>query len=329
MNRLRAYREIEQISQAELASLLGVSGALVSQIEAGGRRADNLDWEVLGYAPRRLVLPAMSDPMHRHRASTRIASLKRARELLRLAGEVFGELAAKTPRSPSNLLDRFPSPHGDEDVTRFARDTRRNVLGTEDAGPIRNLTAAVERAGICMVPLPELPGIDGISAWVEDQPVIGIAPAVPGDRFRLTLGHELGHLAMHRRPGPMIEDEANRFSTVLLMSDEEFDEALPDRPTLKDFLAIKANWGLSVASLIYRAHHHADRLDEARYKSLQIQMSQRWAKVDEPGRFEPVHGQLFAKLVDANGGVATVAEDLGVKESHLRSLVTWRHLRAL
>ncbi len=328
MNRLRAYREIEQISQTELGDLLGISGGMVSQIESGGRKPGDIDWTAIGYAEDRLTLPDMSEPMHRHRASTRVSAMKRARELLRLAGEVFSELTAITPKSPQNMLDRYPTPHSDEDVVRFARNVRTTVLECEDAGPIKNLTAAVERAGICIVPLPNLAGIDGISSWVGDQPVIGMSPTVPGDRFRLTLGHELGHLAMHRQKTPTIEDEANRFSTVMLMSDDEFHDAMPDRPTLRDYLAIKANWGLSVASLVYRSHQEGV-LDDKRYRSLQIQMSQKWAKSTEPGAFDAVHGRLFHRLVERNDGADAVAVKLGVNASHLRTLCNWRHLLAL
>ena len=71
------------------------------------------------------------------------------------------------------------------------------MLDHEETGPIQNLTAAAERAGICLIPIVGLPGIDGLSSWVNGVPVIGVSPNIPGDRFRFTLAHEIGHLLMH------------------------------------------------------------------------------------------------------------------------------------
>ncbi|MGB8403863.1 MAG: helix-turn-helix transcriptional regulator, partial [Mycobacterium sp.] len=79
MNRLRAFRDIEGLNQGDLAELLGVSVPMVSAIESG-RRSFGGDLEVLGYSNDRLVLPDMSDPIHRARASTAVAAKKRAKE---------------------------------------------------------------------------------------------------------------------------------------------------------------------------------------------------------------------------------------------------------
>lgn len=87
--------------------MLELSPQMVSAIESG-RRAFNGDLEVLGYRNLRLTLPDMSEPMHRARASTAVGARKRAKELLRLAGEVFAELVDMTPKAPDVLLQRLP-----------------------------------------------------------------------------------------------------------------------------------------------------------------------------------------------------------------------------
>ena len=91
MNRLRAFRDIEMLNQGDLADLLDISVPMVSAIESG-RRTFSGDLEQLGYSHDRLSLPDMSEPIHRARASTSVAAKKRAKELLRLAGEVFGDM---------------------------------------------------------------------------------------------------------------------------------------------------------------------------------------------------------------------------------------------
>jgi Zn-dependent peptidase ImmA (M78 family)/transcriptional regulator with XRE-family HTH domain len=321
MNRLRAYRLIEGMNQDELGKKLDLSPQMVSAIEAG-RRPFLGDLSVIGYANERFDLPEMSAPLHRHRASTKVADKGKAQELLRLAGEVFGELRNSTPKSPRSTLEQWPQPTSMEEVEEYGVEFRC-LIGHDDKGPIRNLTVAVERAGVCVVPMAGLDGIDGISAWVEDVPVIGLSPNVPGDRFRLSMGHECGHLSVHVRPGPTAEAEANRFAASLLFPRDEFDKAMPDNPTLRDFINLKSAWGVSVAALIYRAHE-LDYIDDRRYRALQIQMS-KWRR-NEPGEFEPAHGQLFGRLIEVNGGVQPVARNLGVNAKHLASLVNWSHL---
>lgn len=108
MNRLRAFRDIEGLNQADLAGLVGLSVPMVSAIESG-RRPFNGDLTAIGYDPRRLTLPDMSEPIHRARASTAVAAKKRAKELLRLAGEVFGELLDVTPNAPACCYSASPA----------------------------------------------------------------------------------------------------------------------------------------------------------------------------------------------------------------------------
>ena len=322
MNRLRAYRAIEGISQDELGELLDLSPQMVSAVE-GGRRTFSGDLSVLGYSQTRLDLPDMSEPLHRQRASTKVTARKRAQELLRLAGEVFRELRDSTPRSPEPVLEPLSPPASTDELEDLSVELRY-TLRHEAHGPIRNLTAAVERAGVCVVPMVGLEGIDGLSSWVEGVPVIGLSPSVPGDRFRLTLGHELAHLMFHKRPGESAEREGNRFAGALLFPRDEFEAQMPPRPQLRDFIALKSAWGVSVAALVYRAHE-LDYIDDQRYRALQIQMS-KWRRA-EPATFTPAVGQLMNRLIEVNGGLDSVARTFGVNRKHLHALSSWSHLR--
>jgi Zn-dependent peptidase ImmA (M78 family)/transcriptional regulator with XRE-family HTH domain len=322
MNRLRAYRDIEGINQQQLAEILDLSPSMVSAIESG-RREFSGDLSAIGYANERLTLPNMSPPLHRTRSITTATAKKRAHELLRLGGEVFGELRDRTDRAPHLRLERHPTPETLDEIEELAVEVR-TALDHEDVGPIQNLTAAVERAGVCVVPIAGLKGVDGLSSWVNGVPVIGLSPAVPGDRFRFSLSHELGHLLFHAKRSDNTESEANRFAGALLFPRSEFDAAMPDRPFLRDFVNLKSSWGMAVSALVYRAHE-LGHVDDSRYRALQIQMS-KWHK-NEPGTFEPVHGRLFPRLIEVNGGAATVASRLGVNQGHLQELLNWSHLR--
>lgn len=322
MNRLRAYRSIEGITQEQLGELLGISPAMVSAIESGRRQLSG-DLSKLGYSVDRLDLPTMSAPLHRHRASTHVSDKNRAQELLRLAGEVFLDLRERTARAPNTTVVKLGSPETIDAVEDLAIEVRY-LLDHEEHGPIRNLTAVVEQAGVCLVPMTALPGIDGLSSWVNGVPVIGISPNIPGDRFRFTLGHEIGHLLLHARRTETTELEANRFAGALLIPQSEFDAAMPERPQLRDFIALKSAWGIAVSALVYRAHE-LEYIDDSRYRALQIQMS-KWRK-SEPGTFQPVYGQLLPRLIEVNGGASKVARDIGVNQQHLSEVTNWSHLR--
>ncbi len=326
MDRLRAFRNIEGLTQKEMGDLLGIPHQAVSQAEAG-RRPLFVDVAATGYSTERFeTLPTMSEPLHRQRASTREGSRKRAKELLRVAGELFAELGPRS-NAPLVAVDILPSPGSLTEVEDRALDVRVGVLRHEESGKIVNLTSAVERAGVCLVPIVGLPGVDGLSSWVAGrQPVIGLNPFQPGDRFRFTLLHELGHIVMHRTKSDVTEDEANRFAGAVLIPEADFDEAMEVTPTLSDFIELKKQWGISVAALVYRARE-LGYVDDRRYRSLQIQMS-RWRR-SEPAGFDAAHGQLLPKLIERNGGVQSVAKMSGINPDHIRQVSQWSGLRSV
>ena len=317
MNRLRSYRLIEGITQKELAEKLEVSRQLISAIESR-RRSPTLDLTSLGY--REFEVPAMIEPLHRQRARTRLATSQRAKELLRLAGEVYNELKRHTPRFESLAAWMREDPN----VIECVRDVRVGALQQEEGMPIRNLTAAIERAGVCLVPLVGFDGIDGISSWVNGLPVIGVnIDGVPGDRLRMSLAHELGHLAMHERRTLVSENEAYRFASALLISDEDFESAMEigHRSTMHDFIKLKAAWGISISALVVRAHRDG-YLDDREYRAMHVRMS-RWRQ-KEPVAVKPVYGRMLRGLVKDNGGLHECSTRLGINTNHLRRLVSWR-----
>ena len=328
MNRLRSYRWIEGINQKQLGEILGISPQLVSAIE-WGRRSPTCDISRLGYSPSRIETAEMTEPLHRQRVSTLVASTRRAKELLRVAGETFCDLSQVLNDRNKNRLEPLGPIQSDADIVECATEVRVGILEKEDSRPIKNLTDAAESAGICLVPIVGLGGIDGISSWVGEKPrrpVIGLNINVPGDRFRLSLAHEIGHLVMHTKRTATSENEAYRFASALLIHDDDFAAAMPERPVLRDFVTLKSTWGISVAALVYRAHQ-LGYLDDRSYRSIQIQMS-RWRKT-EPASFDLKPGRLLPKLVRMRGGVGRCAERHGLNPDHLREVTTWHPLRVV
>jgi hypothetical protein len=103
----------------------------------------------------------------------------------------------------------------------------------------------------------------------------------------------------------MTEREAKRFAGALLLPPADFDTAMTTLPQLRDSIALKSSWGVSIAALVYRAYE-LNYIDDRRRRALRIQIS-KWRQ-DEPGVFDPVHGQLLCWLFEVKGGLDAVEE---------------------
>ncbi|RGW08687.1 ImmA/IrrE family metallo-endopeptidase [Bifidobacterium pseudolongum] len=210
-----------------------------------------------------------------------------------------------------------PSARVDADmVERIALDTRRS-WGLADDEPIRNLCGNLDRQGIIVAAtVNQLEKGDGLScpARLWNQPVVGLCAAgKPGDRMRFTLAHELGHLILHRDREPeRVEDEANRFAGALLFPRTAAAQELHADMTLNDFAHVKARWGVSVAALTRRALD-LDVIDGDRYRSLQIQLSNRGWRTREPVEVEPEDASLLAQMAAWSFGEALSPDYLTVR----------------
>lgn len=327
-HRLLQLRYLDGLTAEEAAAGFDIAGSTYSAIERG-TRSFTLDPSLIGYSVERIrSLPNMSEAMHRQRASVGERIIRSNKEQLRVAGELMLELRELVPKCPRISLTPIQPPRSLEDVEEAAMDARY-MLGVGLDEPIMNLTSTLERAGVCLTPVADDPiglskspkRVDGLSAWVAgEQPVIGVNPDAPGDRFRLTLAHEVGHLLMHQRPNDSTEDEAFLFASALLVPTERFDDAVPNRPTMKHFEALKSMWGISIAAGIYRAHQ-LGKLDDDRYRSLQMQMA-KW-RHKEPGSFDARPGRLLPKLIESCGGPTVVAARLGIAKRHINRTISW------
>lgn len=328
--RSQAYRRLHSLTQEEMAARLGLERSRVGGAELGRQTTDGWPVDRIGFSHDRFdELPAMSEPLHRALARTRKGDQYRAREIVRLGGEIYG-LLSRTNRTYPCRLERI-GPVSPDDFDQVAEELRCAVLDQEMDAPIRNLTAAAEKAGIVIVPVPGLDGVSGLSSWVRvddrDIPVVGLDPKLPGDRFRLTILHELTHLAVHRQRTENSEHEANQIARMTLIPDHRIVELFNEtRPTMRDFVSMKKHWGVSVAALIYGAHE-LGLIDDGRYRSLQVQMSG-WKRI-EPARFDPVHGKLLGMLIEKAGGLSVVSAQLGLPMHDVALVTNWRHLRGL
>jgi len=295
--RVRQARELRGLRQEELAERVNITQPTISKIEAGTKQPSD---EVLtaialqtGFPPSFFrQAPPVDFPfgslMYRERNMTP-EDKKAANRYGQTLFELAERMAARMNLPPQRLR------HLEEDPATAARIVRA-ALGLSHDAPVANLIDAVERAGVLVFMLPvALDKGDGFSEWVRSagsdtrKPIIVLFSGSSGDRLRLTLAHELGHLVMHPRISvKQMEDEAYTFACELLVPETAMRQELIPPFGLAALAKMKVRWGISIAALI----QHAKRLGiitRHQYDYLRAKMGQAgWLNQEPPNLAIPV-----------------------------------------
>ena len=181
-------------------------------------------------------------------------------------------------------------------------------------GPVQNLTSLVERSGVIIVETDfGTRGISGTSMRLANlPPLIFVNNALPPDRYRFTVAHELGHLVLHDAPSETMENEADEFASELLMQKLEFRVSvcqLGSRPTLRHLISLKPYWKVAISAMIMRMGQVGIISEEAK-RSFFIQMSNLKMRMDEPQPFPKERPALYSKIIKA--AIGDLPEDAEV-----------------
>lgn len=181
-------------------------------------------------------------------------------------------------------------------------------------GPINDLTNYVERAGVIIVESDfGTRGISGTGMRLANlPPLIFLNSALPPDRYRFTLAHELAHLVLHDVPHEAMEDEADEFASELLMQKSEFNISVSQfggRPSIRNLVALKPYWKVAISAMIMRMGQ-LGIISSAEKRSFFIQMSNLKMRLDEPQPFHKERPTLYAKIVKA--AIGDLPDDEGV-----------------
>jgi Zn-dependent peptidase ImmA (M78 family)/transcriptional regulator with XRE-family HTH domain len=258
-DRIRQARELLGWTQDELARKIGVTQPVIAQLEAGvyeGRELTSAIAFKTGFPPSFFSDPYIEDfPLGslQFRGHTRM--MRRDRQQAYRYGQLLFELYRRVSmnlKRPSLRLPRILN--GDHVQAAIAT---RSAMGLAPDTPIKNLVNSAEQIGVVILGLPvALEGRDAFSAWAEETPVIALVAGRPGDRIRLNVAHELGHLVLHQAlRGTMktLEKEAFSFGAELLLPQAAmFRELLPP-VTLTTLAPMKLKWKVSLQALIMRA----------------------------------------------------------------------------
>jgi Zn-dependent peptidase ImmA (M78 family)/DNA-binding Xre family transcriptional regulator len=340
--RIRRMRHIKALGQGDLAGLAGISTGMMSHIENGrhscppealSRIARALDCGP-GFFTEITTRAVPTRPWLRAYADAPQKALERHLGEATNVADVIDTL--KLRRVPVTLPVFDGDPADAEAIEDFAADVRA-IAEIDERAVIGHMIRVAERLGCVVLPMAgELGRHMGLSTRFGSLPVICASrPSevpewhVPGDRQRMTVAHELGHLALHAgvavpdRPEGVreIERQAFRFGAAFLApADAMYEEleAIGGRVTLKALSTIKARWGIAIKMLVGRFRDMSVISDE-QARSLYKQISARgWNKA------EPVHvgneeaiwlRQSLAELTPS--GTVDAAIDVASQRTHL------------
>lgn len=258
-------RQSRGITQSQLSKITGLSQPMISRIEQQGIEPAPeqlaLMADALGYPPAffsqgdQIYGFGIGELFHRRRQSIAAKALERVHAELNVSRMMLNRLLVAIDSPPLNL----PT-FEDAEFRQRPRDAARALRARWllPPGPVTSVTDVLERAGIIL-----LPGefstdlVDAIGLWpIKSPPLIFFNPAVPQDRLRFTLLHEVAHLVLHSgwnlEAGPELEAEANAFAGEFLAPEREIRSQLRGL-TMARLPGLKRHWRISMASLIVQA----------------------------------------------------------------------------
>ncbi len=320
-NKLILARQSRALSQSELAAKVAITQGMISKIEMGLKDVSD---ELLAKLCIELRYPRsfFFDPTDIYHAISyprmRKGINKRFTEKVNADLNITAVHIQKLLESVEFVDNDIPyldiSEH--ESPEQIAKAIR--ILWRVPRGPIDNLTQLVESKGIIVVKI-EFPSeqFDGFSLWMGNgQFVIFINKKTPGDRYRFTLAHELGHIIMHRIPTLEMDSEADRFAAELLMPKEDI---LYDLRILKleRLLFLKKRWKVSMQAIIYRAKE-LGTINDRYYRYLFTMIGKLGYRTSEPGGFEPERTRALDEMISFH------IQELGYSINELAELLKMR-----
>jgi len=213
---LSLAREYRGMTQSELADEMAridgtkISQGYVSRSEAGRLQVkdDRLDLyaAALGITVEMLCRPADIHGVgvglvhHRKRASMGAIGLRRVHATLALTRLQVEALTTQLGEAGDHNFRHIEV--DDLDTPEDAATSLREEWCIEP-GPVDDLISVIEAAGGTVVVRDlDTADLDAVSQWADHAPPLFLLNSTaPGDRFRFSLAHELGHVVMHTEPG--------------------------------------------------------------------------------------------------------------------------------
>lgn len=335
--RLTIARHLAGLRKSELAQVVGKSPSAVTGWEQGTKRpsgatvaelALRLGVEPSFFAVSAETVAAPTSPPH-------FRSLRSTSQLARDQALAYGQLSfditaglERHVEFPDVDLPVFPvdADDLDGDGPEQAAQLVRESWGLGD-GPVGHLLRLVENHGILVVfSPPKGASVDAYSFDSDRRPIVVLNPLKQDYyRQRFDLAHELGHLVMHTDAEPggrIVEEQAHRFASELLMPGEQLAPLLPRSMNAAAWAALarlKEQWGVSMQALLFRARR-LGVLGDVSYRNAMTTVSARRWRRSEPGQVKVLEQpSLLPRAVEL---LAREGVDLAVLASECRAPVS-------
>ncbi len=222
-----------------------------------------------------------------------------------------------------------------ESSPEAAADTLRRLWGLGEL-PIKNMIHLLEARGVRVFSLSiDTAQLDAFSMWHADTPFVFLNTKKSCEHSRFDVGHELGHLVLHRHAGAKgqeAEREANAFASAFLMPRASVLANAPHMATVDQLARHKVYWTTSVAALAYRLHD-VGLVTDWHYRMLCIEIAKRGYRKKEPNEAPHETSQVLAKIFSAlreEGVTKTdIASTLAVHAEEIDQLVFGLAITAL
>lgn len=342
-DQLRIARLCHGLSLEQIAEAVSATRQYIHQLENGARTPANDMAEaladVLGVQTAFLFNSHVSgvrpEQCHFRKQQTTPVSIT-SQVLAR--GTMLDRLATQLDQRLGMPPVNFPDlPVGSlEDAEHAAEETRRYWrLGSD--GPITNIMRVVENAGAIVTHFHGLSErVDALS-MDRPRPIIVRSDAKASlCRQRFDLGHECGHLVMHRgveTGDKTSEDQAHRFASAFLLPRAAFIREFPRGRSLNwaAMFQLKLRWKVAVRAIVRRAFD-LGMIDAAQYRTANIQLvktgqakAERYddqLPLEQP---ELLDSAMSALQQARPNGLRELASDLGISEGMFK-LLTGRSL---
>ena len=205
--------------------------------------------------------------------------------------------------------------------------------------PIANLVSVLEDHFIHIIEVDASETFDGISAVVRDNNENVLSAAIvtrrgaPGDRHRLNIVHELGHLTLKLGEGVDTEKASFRFGAAFLVPAEELRREVGeklDRIQSEELQYLKWRYGMSIQAILFRLKD-LRIITDSYYKQWCMEINKLGWKKREPIEIPPekpkrFHQQVFRALSEGLIGEEEAEQLLNdtLETSSSRSLIERR-----
>lgn len=266
-NMFRLAREFRELTQIELSEKTAISQSKITRLESGlyndisekeiTKLAEGLLFDEDFFFQEEEVLSYGSSAyFYRKKSKLTGADSKRINAIVNIFRINLKKLLMNVDIRPKRVLPRLSL----EEYSGSPINVANSLRGywRLPNGPISNLTGIMESAGIIVIACDfGTSAMDATSLWLSElPPLVFINKNIPGDRWRFTLAHELGHLVMHdNAPYEAMEDEADIFASEFLVPEIEIKDQFKKRGKLKlsDFANLKTYWKVSMGMLIRKS----------------------------------------------------------------------------